>query len=297
MDSVVLQFENYLKNEKKASVNTLQSYMRDINQYIDYLNEGKLGDYINATPTVFLNYMLMLKQCGKATSTISRNLASVRAFYNFLLKNKLCENNPTEKVHTMKPEKKMPQILTATEVDLLLSLPKCDNFKSIRDKAMLELLYATGIRVTELVSLDVTDVNLDVGFIVCKSAVKERVVPIYPAAVSCLNNYITNARNFLIDGVENDALFVNTNGNRLTRQGFWKIIKQYQAEAHIDKEITPHTLRHSFATHLLENGADLKSLQLMMGHSDISSTHIYTNLINNKINDVYRHAHPRARKM
>jgi len=297
MDNVVLQFESYLKNEKKASVNTTQSYMRDINQYIGYLSESNYGSYVNATPTVFMNYMLMLKQCGRASSTISRNLASVRSFYSFLVKNKLCDNNPTEKVHSMKPDKKLPQILTAEEIDMLLSQPKGKDYKSIRDKAMLELLYATGIRVSELVALNISDVNSEIGYIVCRANKKERIVPLYPEAISALKRYINAARGIMIDGQEIDALFVNTNGKRLTRQGFWKIIKQYQCLAHIDKEITPHTLRHSFATHLLENGADLKSLQVMMGHSDISSTHIYTDLIKNRINDVYKNSHPRARKI
>ena len=287
MDTIVLQFENYLKNEKKASVNTTQSYMRDIKQYIDYLSASNSGSYISATPTVFLNYMLMLKQGGKAASTISRSLASVRSFYAFLVKNKLCELNPTEKMHTMKQEKKLPQIL---------SQPKGKDYKSIRDKAMLELLYATGIRVTELVSLNLNDVNLDIGYIVCRTNRKERVIPLYPDAVTALKRYVSAARGIMIEGQDVEELFVNTSGKRLTRQGFWKILKQYQTMAHITKEITPHTLRHSFATHLLENGADLKSLQVMMGHSDISSTHIYTDLIKNKINDVYKNAHPRARK-
>ena len=297
MESVVLQFESYLKNEKKASANTMQSYIRDINQYIEFLSDGNLGSYAHATPTVFLNYMLNLKQCGRATSTISRNLASVRSFYSFLLKNKMCDTDPTEKVHSMKPEKKLPQILTAEEVDLLLSQPSCKDCKGIRDKAMLELLYATGIRASELVSLNISDVNFDIGCIVCRSARKERVVPLYPAAVSALKKYCDEIRPVMTDGEEEpEALFVNTSGHRLTRQGFWKIIKQYQTSAHIDKDITPHTLRHSFATHLLENGADLKSLQMMMGHSDISSTHVYSDLIKNKINDVYQNAHPRAKK-
>ena len=206
----------------------------------------------------------------------------------------MCDINPVEKVHALKSERKLPQILTGDEIQLLLAQPSGKDFKGKRDKAMLELLYATGIRVTELVSLDIGDINLEIGYIICKRQTKERIIPIYPRAASALKEYINDERNFMLDE-SSDALFVNTNGIRLTRQGFWKIIKSYAEKANINKDITPHTLRHSFAAHLLENGADIKSLQEMLGHADVSSTQIYTSIIKNKINEVYKNAHPLAR--
>ena len=231
---------------------------------------------------------------GKAPTSVSRVIASTRSFYRYLCSKKMCDINPVEKVHALKSERKLPQILTGDEIQLLLAQPSGKDFKGKRDKAMLELLYATGIRVTELVSLDIGDINLEIGYIICKRQTKERIIPIYPRAASALKEYINDERNFMLDE-SSDALFVNTNGTRLTRQGFWKIIKSYAEKANINKDITPHTLRHSFAAHLLENGADIKSLQEMLGHADVSSTQIYTSIIKNKINEVYKNAHPLAR--
>ena len=294
MNSVLEDFEGYLLHDKKASQNTLQSYKRDITQYLKYLKTQGILDCTAVTPTSYIDYMSYLQKMGKAPTSVSRAIASTRAFYRFLCSKNLCSADPTEKVHSLKVDKKLPRILTGEEVALLLAQPSGTNLKGIRDTAMLELLYATGIRVTELVSLNIEDVNLDVGYIVCKKQGKERIIPIYPRAVEALRVYIDEARELLIED-EPNALFVNTNGSRLTRQGFWKIVKYYQHKANIDKEITPHTLRPSFVAHLLENGADLKSLQEMLGHADISSTHIYTGFLKNKINDVYKSSHPLAR--
>lgn len=293
MVSLLNDYTDYLVTDKKVSANTLQSYIRDIKQYFDYLESVGIKDCTSVTPTVYLNYMAYLQKLGKAPTSVSRVIASTRNFYRYLCNKKMCELNPVEKVHALKSERKLPQILTGDEIKLLLAQPSGIEFKGKRDKAMLELLYATGIRVTELVSLNLNDVNLDVGYIICRRQTNERVIPIYPRATEALKDYINQERTYLVD--EPDALFINTNGTRLTRQGFWKIIKAYKEKAGISKDITPHTLRHSFAAHLLENGADIKSLQEMLGHADISSTQIYTSVIKNKISEVYKNAHPLAR--
>lgn len=294
MVNILNDFSNYLISDKKVSANTLQSYIRDVRQYMDYLEAIGILNCTDVTPTTYLNYMTHLQKLGKAPTSVSRAIASTRSFYRYLCSKKMCDVNPVEKVHALKTEKKLPQILTGDEIQLLLSQPKGTDFKAKRDRAMLELLYATGIRVTELVSLDIDDINLDVGYMVCRRQVKERVIPIYPRAVTVLKEYISQERIPMSDDNGN-ALFVNTSGTRLTRQGFWKIIKSYKEKAGITKDITPHTLRHSFAAHLLENGADIKSLQEMLGHADVSSTQIYTSVIKNKINEVYKNTHPLAR--
>ena len=294
MVNMLNDFTNYLVTDKKVSANTLQSYIRDIKQYMEYLQSSGITGCTNVTPTAYLGYITYLQKMGKAPTSVSRVIASTRSFYRYLCSKKMCDINPVEKVHALKSERKLPQILTGDEFQLLLAQPSGKDFKGKRDKAMLELLYATGIRVTELVSLDIGDINLEIGYIICKRQTKERIIPIYPRAASALKEYINDERNFMLDE-SSDALFVNTNGIRLTRQGFWKIIKSYAEKANINKDITPHTLRHSFAAHLLENGADIKSLQEMLGHADVSSTQIYTSIIKNKINEVYKNAHPLAR--
>ena len=294
MVNMLDDFSNYLVSDKKVSANTLQAYIRDVRQYMDYLKTVGISNCTEVTPTTYLNYMTYLQKLGKAPTSVSRAIASTRGFYRYLCSKKMCDINPVEKVRTLKTERKLPQILTGEEIELLLSQPTGQDFKGKRDKAMMELLYATGIRVTELISLDMEDINLDVGYIICRRQGKERVIPIYPRAVAALKEYITQERIPMSED-EPEALFVNTNGTRLTRQGFWKIIKTYKQKANINKEITPHTLRHSFAAHLLENGADIKSLQEMLGHADVSSTQIYTSIIKNKIKEVYKNAHPLAR--
>ena len=294
MVNMLNDFTNYLVTDKKVSANTLQSYIRDIKQYMDYLQSSGMAGCTDVTPTAYLGYITYLQKMGKAPTSVSRAIASTRSFYKFLCSKKMCDINPVEKVHALKSERKLPQILTGDEIQLLLAQPSGKDFKGKRDKAMLELLYATGIRVTELVSLDVGDINLEIGYIICRRQTKERIIPIYPRAASALKEYINDERSFMLDE-GSDALFVNVNGTRLTRQGFWKIIKSYTEKANINKDITPHTLRHSFAAHLLENGADIKSLQEMLGHADVSSTQIYTSIIKNKINEVYKNAHPLAR--
>lgn len=294
MEALIQKFINFLERDKRLSLNTLQSYRRDIEQYITYLNEMNFKNIAGTNKTTVIAYLLHLQKKGRATSTISRNLASIRSFYQYAAKNKIMEQDPTSELESPKVEKKLPQILSTQEVELLLEQPKCVDLKGYRDKAMLELLYATGIRVSELISLNVSDVNLDMGFIKCNKGTRERMIPIGSIAIAALREYLNKSRGLLIQKSDEKALFVNINGKRLTRQGFWKIIKQYKNQAKINKDITPHTLRHSFAAHLLENGADLRSIQEMLGHSDISSTQIYAQIAKNKIKEVYKKTHPRA---
>lgn len=296
MEIYVSNYIAFLSSKKGLSDNTLQSYKRDLNSYIDYLNQNNQTPLGGLTATDIINYLTYLQSIGKANSTISRSLASIRSFYQYLKNENFIESDPTISVHAFKTEKKLPQILSSKQVDLLLSMPEQTDFKGIRDKAMLELLYATGIRVSELIALNVSDVSIEMGYIRCRSNNKERIIPLYPVAVSSINDYLEKSRGFMLANPNEEALFVNCYGNRLTRQGFWKLIKYYKEKANISREITPHTLRHSFAAHLLENGADLKSIQEMMGHSDISSTQVYTQLIKNRISQVYKMAHPRAAK-
>ena len=294
MEVLVEKFINFLERDKRLSLNTLQSYKRDIEQYIVYLKEINLQSVVNSNKTTVIAYLLNLQKKGRATSTISRNLASIRSFYQYITKIKMIEQDPTTELESPKVEKKLPQILSTQEVELLLEQPKCIDLKGFRDKAMLELLYATGIRVSELISLDVVDINLGMSFVSCNKGARERSVPVGSMAIAAVTEYLSKARKLLIQRSDEKALFVNVNGRRLTRQGFWKIIKQYKNLAKINKDITPHTLRHSFAAHLLENGADLRSIQEMLGHSDISSTQIYAQIAKNKIQEVYKKTHPRA---
>lgn len=293
MNKYITNFTDFLVNDKKLSDNTLQSYRRDIEQYMAYVDNNNL-DFKAANKTSIITYLMFLQKEGKATSTISRNLASIRSFYQYMVRTKVVEEDPTEGLESPKMEKKLPKILSVNEVNLLLDQPKCVDLKGYRDKAMLEMLYATGIRVSELISLDVSDVNEEMGFIRCRNAHKERIIPMGTTACAALSAYLKEARNAMIHSDDESALFVNTNGGRLTRQGFWKIIKQYKNQAKISMDITPHTLRHSFATHLVENGADLHAIQEMLGHSDISSTQIYAQLANSKLKEVYQKTHPRA---
>ncbi|MBM7614027.1 site-specific tyrosine recombinase XerD [Alkaliphilus hydrothermalis] len=294
MYELIIGFSDFLTTEKKLSANTLESYKRDIRQYTTYLEENNISCLTNTNKTTVITYLIYLQNKGKAASTISRNIASIRCFYQFLLINNLVNQDPTINLESPKAEKKAPSILTLKEIDMLLSQPEVSNLKGVRDKAMLELLYATGIRVSELISLNIDDINVEMGYIKCSTGTKERVIPIGSVALEVLQIYIEEYRSSFIRVKEEASLFLNCHGNRLTRQGFWKIIKAYTKKANIDKSITPHTLRHSFATHLIQNGADLKSVQEMLGHSDISTTQVYMNLTKNKIKDVYKKAHPRA---
>ncbi len=293
MEEQLNLFFGFLENDKKVSNNTLQSYRRDLKQFEKYIAEnGK--DYSKVTDEEIKTYIKYMQEIGKKPSTISRGLASIRSFYQYEVKNKKVENDPTEGIQSPKIEKRVPSVLTSNEVALLLEQPKDVDLKGIRDKAMLEFAYATGMRVTEIISLNIDDINLEQGYARCTNGKKSRTIPLGNMSLKALKEYILNARNIMIKDENEKALFVNVNGQRLTRQGFWKIIKYYKEQAHIEKDITPHVLRHSFATHLLQNGADLKSIQTMLGHSDILSTQIYMQFQDETIKNIYKKAHPRA---
>ena len=286
-------YENYLSKVKQASSNTVASYMRDIRQYSDWLRQEEDLDVVEAKQVNIGDYLSHLEEDGRSGATVSRNLASLKNFYAYLVSSGFLEKTPVTDIRITRGEKKLPQILTSREIELLLAQPVCSDAKGYRDKAMLEVMYATGIRVTELIELDVSDVNLSMGVIKCSGGKKSRMIPLYPAALKALSDYLLDVRASMADPAES-ALFVNVGGVRMTRQGFWKILKYYQGTARIEKEITPHTLRHSFAVHLLENGADVGAVQELMGHSDISSTQMYTQLINQRLKSVYEKCHPKA---
>ena len=290
----IIRYEAYLTEEKHSSQNTVASYLRDVTQFFDYLKSHQNCGLRDANAEQIQAYMSWMHSHGKSAASTTRFLASIKSFYNFLISKGDISANPAKGIAAAKVERKYPEILTSKEVELFLDQLQCVDAKGFRDHAMLELLYATGIRVTELISLDLDDLNLAAGFIRCFSKGKERIIPLYHTAVKALQDYVRNVRPQLIADSSEKALFVNMNGERMSRQGLWKIIKHYQEKAGIEKEITPHTLRHSFAVHLLENGADLRSIQEMLGHADISSTQVYTQLIKVNLRNTYNKFHPRA---
>ncbi len=295
MLDLISAYENYLTKVKQASANTVFSYMRDIRQFAAWLQTSEGMNVVDAAQVNISGYLSHLEQEGRSGATVSRSLASLKNFFAYLVSSGFLEVSPVSgEIHVERGEKKLPQILTGKEVELLLAQPSCVDAKGFRDKAMLEVMYATGIRVSELIALDVSNVNLELGVIKCSGSKKSRMIPLYPAALKALTMYLNEVRDSMVADPGEQALFVNVSGARMSRQGFWKILKHYQQSAHIEKEITPHTLRHSFAVHLLENGADLNSVQELMGHSDISSTQMYANLINNKLKTVYDKCHPKA---
>lgn len=294
MLDLIQAYENYLTKVKHASANTIASYMRDIRQYAAWLQSTERVEVLDASQLNISAFLKHLETEGKSGATVSRCLASLKNFYQYLVSSGFLEKTPVTDIQISRGEKKLPQILTGREIELLLSQPVCVDAKGFRDKAMLEVLYATGIRVSELICLDIDDVNLELGVIKCNNAKKSRAIPLYPAALRALSVYVREVRGGMVASSDESALFVNISGVRMSRQGFWKILKHYQETAHIEKEITPHTLRHSFAVHLLENGADINSLQELMGHCDISSTQMYTQMINQKLKSVYEKCHPKA---
>lgn len=295
MEILIEKYFSYLEFDKKVSANTLESYKRDIKKFLSYIEDSQLSSVKECNNTTILNYMLYMQKKGFSSASVSRHLASIRSLFGFLVNKRFIEEDPTENVKGIKVQKKIPQILSGQEVERLLEQPVCKDFKGYRDKAMLEILYATGIRVSELIDLKLSDVNPDVGYINCTHREQTRVIPIYAMAKSAVGAYISKARANLPVIEDEDILFLNLQGKKLTRQGFWKIIKHYADKAGIITKITPHTLRHSFAIHLLENGADLKFIQEILGHTDISSTQFYAEIVNNRLNDVYNRSHPRAK--
>ena len=294
MEKTLEGFITYLHNVKKKSENTVLSYNRDLSKFIKFLKSHKVDSLDKVTDKDLENYIKELNDNGFKSATVSRNIASLKAFFSYLNNEGICSNNPTKSLKSPKIEKKIPEILTTDEVFALLEQPSGDSPKEIRDKAMLELLYATGIRVSELISLDVADVNLQMSCITCHEGSKSRTIPYGKESKTALAKYLDSARGAIVDNKESTILFANCSGQKMSRQGFWKLIKYYAKKAGIEADITPHTLRHSFAAHLVENGADLRSVQEMLGHSDISTTQIYANMSHSHIREVYNRAHPRG---
>jgi len=297
MKRLLQQFIHYLSVERGLARNTLESYERDLTFFLEFLAGQGVDSIEKLTKNNIVQYLSVLNKMGRAPATITRNMVSIRSFCQFLVRERLIAHDPSLHMGLPKPEKRLPKVLSVEEVERLLEAPETSEPGGVRDKAMLELLYATGIRVSELVSLNVGDVNLGVGFVRCTGkGSKERIVPVGRVASEWLDSYIRTMRPRLLKrSKEEAALFVNQLGTRLTRQGFWKIIKRYAREARIAKPITPHTLRHSFATHLLENGADLRAVQEMLGHADISTTQIYTHVTKARMKEIYERTHPRAK--
>lgn len=296
MENSIRVFNNYLINEKKSSSNTIESYMRDVLQFSQFCTSNKISNVRKIDNSIVEKYLKYLTVMGKSESTKLRTVATLRAFFRCLSAKGMFDGNPLDGITVKKTEKQLPGVLDEKEIVLLLSQPSGVDFKSIRDKAMLEILYATGIKVSELIELKVGDINLQIGILHLKNGKKERIVPIYPAAIRSVANYLVNVRPAIVLEDSEDKLFTNMNGKPMSRQGFWKIIKHYADTAGIQKDITPHTLRHSFAAHLLENGATLSDIKEMLGHSDISSTQIYAQMMKSKYTSAYSKFHPMANK-
>lgn len=295
MEEAIQKFISYLRKTKKSSPNTEMSYRRDLEKLCRYMNEtAGIVEWRDVTVTDLNAYVLYLEQQNYAPTTVSRTIASTRTFFYYLLKQGLVSGNPADDIKAPKVEKKLPDILSVEEVAALLAMPEGTTPKGKRDRAMLELLYATGIRVSELIGLSLSDVNMTVGYITCRDRMRERAIPFGNAARNALLDYMKDGRSAFPGAEECRFLFMNVSGKPMSRQGFWKILKGYAAEAGIEHEITPHMLRHSFAAHMIENGADLRSVSEMLGHSDISTTQIYLNLNLGKMRDVYAKAHPRG---
>lgn len=295
MKSNIEKFKNYLLFDKKSSANTVESYLRDINQFAEYCISLNINNFSMIDEKVLHNYLNYLSVMGKSEATQMRILASIRCFFKYMISIEVVAVNPCQNVKIKSNTRKMPGVLEANEIILLLSQPDTEDFKGIRDKAMLEILYATGIKVSELLELTVSDFNMQIGILHLHNKVKERIIPMYPAAVKSVAEYLLKVRPVIVEDKNEERLFTNMNGQAMSRQGFWKIIKRYADKAGIKSEITPHTLRHSFAAHLLENGAKLKDIKEMLGHSDISSTQIYAQFMKSKYTANYSKFHPLAK--
>lgn len=297
MEDNLQDFIHFLVVEKGLAENTIISYERDLKRYLQYLkNVEKITSFNDVSRLHIMQFLALLKDENKSPKTLARHVASIRSFHQFLLRDQIVTTDATVHLETPKQEQSLPKVLTLAEVERLLESPDLTTHFGLRDKAMLEVLYATGIRVTELINLDLDNVHLTMGFVRCiGKGNKERIIPIGQAAIDAIDNYLNEGRPKFVSRKHRDnALFLNHHGRRLSRQGFWKILKKITLEASIEKPLTPHTLRHSFATHLLENGADLRVVQELLGHADISTTQIYTHVTQTRLKDVYRKHHPRA---
>lgn len=294
MEQIIERFIEYMHEVKQTSANTEASYRRDLNKFAKYLGMQGVKDFSEANSTNLQSYVLYLEKNDFAAATVSRNIAAIKSLYHYLFKENVVSEDISGLLKAPKIEKKLPEVLTTEEVNRLLDQPRGGSLKEIRDRAMLEILYATGIRVSELINLKTNDVNVQIGYVIVRDSHKERVVPINATAKKAIVDYLKNARMQLLSDIQSEVLFANCQGQPMSRQGFWKIVKYYAKKAGITSDITPHTLRHSFAAHLVENGADLRSVQEMLGHSDISTTQIYANVTQNKIREVYVKSFPRG---
>lgn len=294
MTQDIQNFIQYLHQVKKTSENTEVSYARDLKKMNQYLTAQGIHDVSEVTATSLNSYVLFLEKEGRKPATISRSIASMKAFYHYMEKEHKVSEDPSERLRAPRIEKKMPAVLTQEEVTRLLEQPGGTSPKELRDTAMLELLYATGIRVSELISLKVSDVNLAMEYLTCSDSHKERIIPFGSIAKKALSRYLELGRPKLVGDEQEEWLFTNCSGQQMSRQGFWKLIKSYGKKAGIEAEITPHMLRHSFAAHMVGNGADLKSVQEMLGHSDISTTQVYAQIGHRRMREVYVNAHPRG---
>jgi integrase/recombinase XerD len=297
MEGDIADFLQFITIDQGRAMNTVQSYRRDLEQYYTYIKEEmQILSWDDVDQQLVIQYLYFLKDKGRTTATLARQLSSIRAFCRFLMREKRTSHDPSYMVDTPKIERQMPKVLSTAEIDQLLASPEKGTPKGMRDEAMLEVIYAAGLRVTELIQLNVNDIQLSMGFLRCVGRGKERIIPLGKPAIRALEVYLENGRGRFLKNEETEALFLNQRGERLTRQGFWKILKGLQIEAGIEKEITPHTLRHSFATHLLENGADIRAVQEMLGHADISTTQLYSRVSKQRLKDIYSTYHPRASK-
>ena len=295
MENLLDQFLNYLVVEKGLSLNTLESYSRDLNKYLDFLSLKEIKDISTTSDVTIVSFITALKKNRLSNRSIARNVTSIKMFYKFLTENHYITKNPALIIETAKGETKLPQVLSIAEVELLLQKPDRNTVRGLRDAALLELLYATGLRVSELISLPVNNLNLEAGYLIAYGkGSKERLVPIGEVALNAIREYLTNGRPTLLGNGQSHYLFLTRNGKPFTRQGFWKLIKEYAFSAGIQKNISPHTLRHSFASHLLERGADLRSVQMMLGHVDISTTQIYTHVTTERLKKIHNQYHPRS---
>ncbi len=294
LTSQLNNYFDYLRKEKGSSENTVQAYRRDLEKFIDFSLLNNIEDLCDVDSDTVAEFKVYLSSKGLSSASVSRTLSSMRSLFKYMIQTGVCEDNPAKAVHNDKVEKKELMVLSSKEVEALLSQPNVNDIKGMRDKAMLEILYATGIKVSELIGLRLDDVNIQLSFIRCGEGDKERFIPIYPIALKAVSVYLEKARKLLVTDNSEKALFVNVTGEKMTRQGFWKILKSYVHSANIKKDITPHTLRHSFAAHLLENGADIHDIQVILGHSDIASTQRYAQFLKDKMKNSYIKFHPRA---